>query len=78
MFHRNISAFHFGIRKSFFVNYLKEDSFSVFALWTGMIFGPGEGRVSDDVSNDLGQLVDLVHDLVDVDAAAVRQLKETA
>ena len=50
----------------------------MFALWTGVILGPGEGRVSNDVSHDLGQLVDFVHDLVDVDAAAVSQLKETA
>ena len=42
-----------------------------------MILGPGEGRISNDVSHDLGQLVDFVHDLVDVDAAAVSQLKET-
>ena len=57
---------------------LGENGFSVFALWTGVILGPGEGRVSNDVSHDLGQLVDFVHDLVDVDAAAVSQLKETA
>ena len=62
----------------FFVNYLEENGFSVFALWTGVILGPGEGRISNDVSHDLGQLVDFVHDLVDVDAAAVSQLKETA
>lgn len=52
--------------------YLKENSFSVFAFWTGVILWSGQGRVSNDVSNNLGQLVHLVHDLVDVDAAAVR------
>ena len=45
-----------------------------FGAW--VILWSGQGRVSDDVSHNLGQLVHLVHDLVHVDAATVGQLKE--
>ena len=52
--------------------YLEEDSFSMLAFGARVILWSGQGRVSDDVSHNLGQLVHLVHDLVHVDAAAVR------
>jgi hypothetical protein len=39
-----------------------------------MVLRPRQRRVSDDVGHDVGQLVHLVHDLVDVDAVVVGDL----
>ena len=53
---------------------LEEDGLAVLALWARVVVGPRQGGVADHVSHDVGQLIDLVHDFVDVDAVVVGQL----
>ena len=43
-----------------------------------MILGPGHGGVLHNVDDDVADLVDLVHDSVDIDAAGVGQLAVVA
>ena len=53
---------------------LEEDGLPVLAFGAGVVVRPGQGGVADHVGHDVGQLVHLVHDLVDVDAVVVGQL----
>ncbi len=46
----------------------------MFALGTRMILRSRQRRIADHVRHDVGDLVHLVHDLVDVDAVVVGQL----
>ena len=62
------------VKKVCLIAYLEEHRLPVLALWAGVVLGPREGGVADDVGDDVGELVDLVHDLVDVDAVVVGDL----
>ena len=53
---------------------LEKYCFAMLALGAGVVLRPRECGVADDVRDDLGELVHLVHDLVDVNAVAVGQL----
>ena len=54
--------------------YLEEDGLPMLAFGTRMIFGSGQRGIADDIRVDVGDLVHLVHDLVDVDAVVVGNL----
>ena len=53
---------------------LEEHCRALTAPRAGVVLGTGEGGVGDDVTHYRLQLVDLVSDLVDVDAVVVRPL----
>jgi len=57
---------------------LEKYSFSMAALGTGMVLRSWEGWIRHDVSHDVGDGVNLVHDLVHIDTAAVCHLSVVA
>lgn len=57
---------------------LEEDGGVVLALGTLVLGRTGQRRVGDHVGHDLGKLVNVVHDFVDVDAVVVGVLAKVA
>ena len=57
---------------------LEKYGLSVAAFGTGMVLGSGEGWVRHHVGDNVGDGVNLVHDLVHIDTAAVRHLPVVA
>jgi len=53
---------------------LEEDGLAVRALGARVVLGPRQRRVRNHVGHDLRQLVNFVHNLVDVNTVVVSQL----
>lgn len=53
---------------------LEEDRLPMGALGTSVVFGARQRGIGDHVGHNVGQFVDLVHNLVHVDAVGVRLL----